>query len=290
MSASCVSRLMFLILLFTACAIAADKASPTYQKGTIKISSGNGHKSYDLKGVDKSYQINYCGDFQNGQEVDYRVKEDKVYISHEGGKEYKCSIEETMGPNTADPSTYQPATYQKGTILGYEALYRVSKGSASGVRRANVYALRGPDLIYEIDFCGAFQAGQFTAGQVVEFHVSGERLYIVHDNNKEYSCQIEGTQKPESANAAEAAQSASSSTTANGAISTAKLSITSIPDGADIELDGNFSGNTPSDVQIPEGEHSIRVKKSGYKDWERKIKLLAGSSIHLNAEMEKTAP
>lgn len=70
---------------------------------------------------------------------------------------------------------------------------------------------------------------------------------------------------------------------------TAKLSVTSVPNGADIEVDGSFVGNTPSDVQLPEGEHNVAVKKSGFKDWERKLKVSAGSSVHLNAELEQTA-
>jgi hypothetical protein len=73
------------------------------------------------------------------------------------------------------------------------------------------------------------------------------------------------------------------------AVSTGKLSIVSVPDGADIELDGSFVGNTPSDVQVPEGDHTITVKKAGFKDWERKMKVTAGSSVHLNAELEKSA-
>jgi hypothetical protein len=66
-----------------------------------------------------------------------------------------------------------------------------------------------------------------------------------------------------------------------------KLSVTSAPDSADIELDGNFVGNTPSDVQVSEGDHTVAVKKSGFKNWERKLKVSAGSSVHLNAELEK---
>src|SRR5579859_4039390 len=58
----------------------------------------------------------------------------------------------------------------------------------------------------------------------------------------------------------------------------AKLQMESDPAGADIELDGNFVGNTPSDVQVAEGEHTITVKKSGFKDWERKMKVSAGSN------------
>ena len=70
---------------------------------------------------------------------------------------------------------------------------------------------------------------------------------------------------------------------------TGKLSVASAPDGADIEVDGSFVGNTPSDVQVTEGEHTVTVKKAGFKDWERKLKVSAGSSVRLNAELEKPA-
>jgi hypothetical protein len=71
-------------------------------------------------------------------------------------------------------------------------------------------------------------------------------------------------------------------------LTAAKLHIESSPPGADIEVDGSFVGNTPSDVQVAEGDHTVVVKKSGFKDWERKLKSSAGSSVHLGAELEKT--
>lgn len=67
----------------------------------------------------------------------------------------------------------------------------------------------------------------------------------------------------------------------------AKLQLESDPSGADIEVDGSFVGNTPSDVQVAEGEHTVGVKKAGFKDWERKLKVTGGSSVRLNAELEK---
>jgi hypothetical protein len=67
----------------------------------------------------------------------------------------------------------------------------------------------------------------------------------------------------------------------------AKLEMESNPSGADIEVDGSFVGNTPSDVQVGDGDHTITVKKAGFKDWERKMKVSAGSSVHLSAELEK---
>ena len=78
------------------------------------------------------------------------------------------------------------------------------------------------------------------------------------------------------------------STRSGASPSSAKLHMESIPSGADIEIDGSFVGNTPSDVQVPEGEHAITVKKTGFKDWERKMKINNGSSVHLSAELEKT--
>jgi hypothetical protein len=67
----------------------------------------------------------------------------------------------------------------------------------------------------------------------------------------------------------------------------AKLQLESSPSGADIELDGSFVGNTPSDVQVNEGDHTITIKKTGFKDWERKLKVNSGSNIHLIAEFEQ---
>ena len=69
--------------------------------------------------------------------------------------------------------------------------------------------------------------------------------------------------------------------------SVAKLSVASNPDGADIEIDGAFSGNTPSIIALAPGEHTVSVKKSGFSPWERKIKL-TGGEIKLNAELQKT--
>jgi hypothetical protein len=74
----------------------------------------------------------------------------------------------------------------------------------------------------------------------------------------------------------------------SGSVS-AKLQMESDPPGADIEIDGSFVGDTPSDVQVTEGEHTVLVKKTGYKDWGRKLKVNGGSSVHINADLEKAA-
>jgi hypothetical protein len=86
-----------------------------------------------------------------------------------------------------------------------------------------------------------------------------------------------------------AASSSNGNGNGNGGSLSGKLQLESDPPGADIEVDGSFVGNTPSDVQVSDGEHTVTVKKSGFKDWERKLKVSSGSSVHLNAELEKVA-
>jgi hypothetical protein len=66
----------------------------------------------------------------------------------------------------------------------------------------------------------------------------------------------------------------------------ASLHVSSQPSGADIEVDGNFVGSTPSTIQLSSGDHTVTVKKGGYKTWERKMKA-TGGDINLSVELEK---
>ena len=75
----------------------------------------------------------------------------------------------------------------------------------------------------------------------------------------------------------------------SGSGASGKVHVESIPPGADIEVDGSFVGSTPSDLQLTEGEHTVSVKKTGFKDWGRKLKVSGGSSLLLSAELDKTA-
>ncbi|MGA9305279.1 MAG: PEGA domain-containing protein [Candidatus Sulfotelmatobacter sp.] len=77
-----------------------------------------------------------------------------------------------------------------------------------------------------------------------------------------------------------------SATDASNESRTVKVWFTSNPPGADIEIDGNFVGNTPSSVELATGDHSVTIKKSGYGAWARKLKVMGGD-IKLNADLEK---
>ena len=85
---------------------------------------------------------------------------------------------------------------------------------------------------------------------------------------------------PPPASAAAAAHPAEQNTA-----SAATLRISSTPDGADIEIDGNYVGSTPSTVGLASGSHQISVKKSGFKPWERKISVSSGQ-VSVSALLE----
>ena len=68
----------------------------------------------------------------------------------------------------------------------------------------------------------------------------------------------------------------------------ASLAISSNPRGADIEIDGNFVGNTPSTIQLKPGEHEIGISMRGYQEWKRKINV-TGGNVNINADLAATA-
>jgi hypothetical protein len=87
------------------------------------------------------------------------------------------------------------------------------------------------------------------------------------------------------------AQHAPALPSANGSPATAaqaQLQVTSTPDSADIEIDGSFVGNTPSNVGVSAGQHDIAVKKPGFRPWERKIAVSSGQ-VNVNAVLEPEA-
>jgi hypothetical protein len=65
-----------------------------------------------------------------------------------------------------------------------------------------------------------------------------------------------------------------------------QLDVASAPAGADIEVDGNFVGSTPSAIHLKPGEYNIAVKKDGYTSWERKVKV-TGGNVNLVAELQE---
>ena len=107
----------------------------------------------------------------------------------------------SVNGNNCSGRRQDAAHLSEGTITGWDKRTDIRSGAKGETvtRNKKVYELKGADLVYQVDYCGAFQAGKFTAGQAVDYRVDGERLYIRRDDGKEYKCKIEGTKATEGA-------------------------------------------------------------------------------------------
>jgi hypothetical protein len=65
------------------------------------------------------------------------------------------------------------------------------------------------------------------------------------------------------------------------------VDIKSTPDGAEINVDDKFMGNTPSSLRLAAGDHKIKLEKSGFKTWERTMTVSVGATATLDATLEK---
>jgi hypothetical protein len=68
---------------------------------------------------------------------------------------------------------------------------------------------------------------------------------------------------------------------------TGTVVITSVPDSADVLVDGTFVGNCPATLKLQTGKHKVVVKMAGYNEWSKEISVQGGSDVHLNAVLEK---
>ena len=67
----------------------------------------------------------------------------------------------------------------------------------------------------------------------------------------------------------------------------ALVDFNSNPPGADILIDSNLVGNTPSTLHVVAGHHLIQLRMSGYHSWSRTMRVEPGSSPLIRATLEK---
>ncbi len=137
------------------------------------------------------------------------------------------------------------------------------------------------------------KAAHVTVNGEVKYYVDKRKLHVLDDDGKEHIVQIAeqikkikpASDAPKPVPPASAAPAPAASNAAPTSATPAQLQVSSTPDGADIEIDGNFVGSTPSTVGMSAGQHQLVVKKTGFKPWERKITVSSGQ-VKVNAALE----
>jgi len=75
--------------------------------------------------------------------------------------------------------------------------------------------------------------------------------------------------------------------TASETVRTAYVTVTTEEPRCEVFVDGGFVGNPPSKLLLLEGLHVVEVKKAGFKDYRRELKVISGSDLTLKVELEK---
>lgn len=68
-------------------------------------------------------------------------------------------------------------------------------------------------------------------------------------------------------------------------VANAILEISSSPEGAEIDIDGTYVGNTPGSLQVTPGKHLIALKLAGRASWERNITAMPGH-VSISPELQ----
>ncbi len=79
-------------------------------------------------------------------------------------------------------------------------------------------------------------------------------------------------------------------TAPSGPDAVASVQLSSDPTGAEIAIDGNYVGSTPSQVNLKPGAHAIKMTMTGYLPWVRSIETEGGETRNFIADLKKTNP
>jgi hypothetical protein len=216
-----------------------------------------------------------------GDSLDFEVLEDVlvngVLVVPKGGIAYSTVTEAQAKRRMARGGKLDVNIDSVRLVNGERAALRAVKEVKGG---GHTGAMTGGIVATSIVFFPAAPFFLFMHGKDITIPKGTEVTAYVNGDMKLDIAKFEGTQP---------ALVPASSTTATGQLQirgdNTELEVSSVPLGADIEIDGNFVGNTPSTVSVSSGKHHVLVKKSGFRDWEREISTSTGH-VNVRAELE----
>lgn len=111
--------------------------------------------------------------------------------------------------------------------------------------------------------------------------IDGATGEVVHQANQ--TCELCGLSEAQATARALAASLQEKLVAAEPATGT--VAVQSTPAGAEVLVDGQSMGTTPVELQLPAGEHSIVLRLPGHADDERRVRVEAGGTAAVAAEL-----
>ena len=65
------------------------------------------------------------------------------------------------------------------------------------------------------------------------------------------------------------------------------LSVDAQDTGCEVYVDGSFVGNPPAKLHLQEGSHVVEVKRPGFRDYRKELKVSNGAELNLHVTLEK---
>ncbi len=234
------------------------------------------------------------GDAQVGDTLDFEVLEDVqvkgVTVIPKGGLAFATVTEAQAKRRMARGGKLDINIDYAKLVDSEKAPLRAVKEVKGG---GHTGAMTGGIVATSLVFLPAAPFFLFMHGKDISIPKGTEVTAYVNGDMKLDMAKFQSAPPPPAASGSSAAAPAPSASTpilapassAPASTEQAHLQVSSTPDGADIEIDGSYVGNTPSTIGVASGQHKITVKKSGFNPWERTITVSSGQ-VRVNAVLE----
>ena len=147
----------------------------------------------------------------------------------------------------------------------------------------NIYRISDHALVKTLTTQAAFKPSPLNKDKNVAEFTGNQTAYLIKQALKNISLSSIAPAPPS------ASAVPTSGTAQAGPEAIASIQFSSDPSGAEITVDGNYAGNTPSLIKLKPGTHSVKITKNGYAPWVRSINTEGGESRNIAADLEKTS-
>jgi TPR repeat protein len=125
-----------------------------------------------------------------------------------------------------------------------------------------------------------------TKEQIAEAQRLARDFKPAEESDRAASVSPGSTSKPASSdNSAQQTNIAVTTPIVSGSAPTGFVTVKAEDERCEVFVDGAFVGNSPAKLKLTEGLHVFEVKKSGFKDYRRELKIVAGSDLTLTAAL-----
>ncbi len=186
-----------------------------------------------------------------------------------------------------DPAAATDSLVIEGTFTGFQHSGMISPGKL--MMEVSIYRLSDRALVKTAPLTAMFVHNAEVREKTYAEFTGTQTAYLIKKLLEGVSLSSIPAAAPGSA--APGAQPALSSATAPaGPDAIASVQLASDPTGAEISIDGNYVGSTPSQVNLKPGIHAIKMTMKGYIPWVRSIETQAGESRNIAADLDPAKP